>query len=79
MLGGHPLEVPLTKEEKSAIASLKRLASRWPESLWLFSNGMSVTIMRSGRSGEAVTDQSGAMDQEYIVGSVNIPNDGGDW
>jgi len=28
-----------TKKEKNAINTLKRLAKRWPESLWLFADG----------------------------------------
>lgn len=30
---------PLTEEEKKAIAALKRIAKKWPKSLWLFNNG----------------------------------------
>jgi len=36
----------LTKEEKNAIAALKRLAKRWPNTLWLFADGGSVNVMR---------------------------------
>jgi len=79
MKGGHPDEVPLTKEEENAINTLRRLQKRWPKSLWLFSNGMSVHIMRSDKNGEHVTDSFGCMCQEYIIDSIDIENDGGDW
>lgn len=36
----------LTHEERLAIAALKRLAKRWPQSLWLFSAGSSLHVMR---------------------------------
>ena len=69
----------LTKEEENAIATLKRLEKRWPKTLWLFATGMSINVMRCGEDGEQVTDSSGGMDQDYIVDSIDIPNDGGDW
>jgi len=68
-----------TKEELKAINSLKRLAKKWPKSLWLFSNGMGISIMRCGPDGGQATNEYGGMDQDYILDSVNIPNDGGDW
>jgi len=70
----------LTKEEKSAIAALKRLEKKWPESLWLFATGNSINIMRYKENGErAVIDGYGGMDPDYVVDTVSILNDGGDW
>lgn len=73
------MEFELTKEERNAISTLKRLEKRWPKTLWLFSNGMSISIMRCGENGEHVTEDHGGMSLDYIVDSVNIENDGGDW
>lgn len=42
-----------TLEEKRAIASLKRLAKRWPSSLWLYAASGSLMVMRCGEEGEA--------------------------
>lgn len=69
----------LSKEERSAIAALKRLEKRWPKTLWLFATGLSISVMRCGKGGEHVTDHSGCMDQDYIIDSIDIDNDGGDW
>jgi len=81
--GGHPDEVPLSREERLAIAALRRLASRWPRSLWLFSASGDLCVMRRGEQGDRVLvaqDEPGAsMDQTYVVTSIDVPNDGGDW
>lgn len=70
----------LTKEEKAAISALKRLSKKWPPSLWLFANGLHISIMRTGKNGEHVTDgEGGGFNQDYRVDSVDIDNDGGDW
>ena len=41
-----------TPEEQRAIATLKRLAKRWPKSLWLFSASGTLTVMRAGPHGK---------------------------
>lgn len=69
----------LTQEEKAAISALKRLAKRWPESLWLFSASGTLTVMRCGEGGEHVKNELGGMDQDYCLDTIDIPNDGGDW
>ena len=71
----------LTKEERNAISTLKRLAKRWPKGLWLFSANGTLCVMRCGPNGEQVlhSDGYGGMSQEHIVDTVDIPNDGGDW
>jgi len=84
LLGDLPrrigMEFNLTPEEKRAIRTLKVLEKIWPKTLWLFSNGMSISIMRTNERGEHATlSERGGMDQEYIVDSVDINNDGGDW
>jgi hypothetical protein len=69
----------LTKEEQNAINTLKRLEKRWPKGLWLFSNGMSISIMKYPENMDDIVNESGGMNQDYIVDSIDIPNDGGDW
>lgn len=69
----------ITKEELSAIKALERLAKKWPDSLWLFCNGCSVHILKKNENGERVLTEGGGMDDGYVVGYVNIENDGGDW
>lgn len=71
----------LTLEEKQAIASLKRLARRWPKGLWLFSGGQGgIAVMKLNERGEKVTLGRGeGFDSDYVVGHIDIPADGGDW
>lgn len=63
----------LTDEERRAIASLERLAKRWPQSLMLFSWSGSLTVMRN----ESALD-SRDLNDLIITTIENIPNDGGD-
>lgn len=71
-------EEELTKEERAAIAALQRLAKKWPETLWLFANGCGINILRT-HDGERMMNSMGCVDDAYSVGSVDIPNDGGDY
>lgn len=78
--------VNLTNEEKSAVASLKRLAQKWPDSLWLFSANGSLHVMKLNPDGSrrvhaniAGDDRAGGMDQDAVIATIDIPNDGGDW
>lgn len=80
--GEDPMDgIELTDEERRAIASLKRLAKRWPDTLWLYAGGSpdGIAILRTGGDGERVRDSRGSIDQAYVVDSVGIPSDGGDW
>lgn len=66
----------LTDEEARAIASLQRLARRWPKSLTLFSWSGSLVVFHSADMG-AVTDRDRGND--LILADIDgIPNDGGD-
>lgn len=69
----------LTPEEKSAIRALKRLEKSWPESLWLFTNGQALYVMKCDAKGKRRTVKHGGMDADAIVAQVSIPSDGGDW
>lgn len=72
--------MPLTDEERKAIASLKRLAKKWPPSLWLFTNG-AISIMKNRPDGTRAITITGGVDPDYTVDSIGeqIPSDGGDW
>jgi len=75
--GGLVMEI--TKEEKKAIATLKRLEKNWPKTIWLFATGNAINIIKCGENGSHIEDKNGTMDQKYIIDSVNINNDGGDF
>lgn len=68
-----------TPEERKAINALKRLAKTWPKSLWLFSASGSLHVMRADSDGGHIHIGSGGVDPDYILDSIDIPNDGGDW
>lgn len=75
------MELELTKEEKSAIRRLKRLAKDWPDSLWLFSASGTLWVMKRDEHGDQAMKEGfwGGCDPEYCVEIIDIPNDGGDW
>ena len=77
-----PDELELTAAEVKAIKALKRVAQTWPKSLWLFSASGSLCVMKK-KDGERVmcSDNRGgqAVDSAYVVDTINILNDGGDW
>ncbi|WP_107328101.1 hypothetical protein [Agrobacterium pusense] len=76
------MQIEPTEEERRAIATLKRLAKRWPDSLWLFSASGSLCVMRNRQDGQrALSGDSGqdGADSDYCLATIDIPNDGGDW
>jgi len=78
------MEFDLTPEEKKAIASLKRLAKKWPDSLWLYSASGTLNVMRKHEDGGHAYGggncSSTGCDPDYIVATIHgIDNDGGDW
>ena len=68
----------LTPEERKAIAALKRLAKRWPYTLWVFSASGRLCVMRHGEEGHQHMPDGG-IDPTYCVDEIDIENDGGDW
>ena len=72
-------DLELTDEERKAVAALKRVAKRWPSSLWLFSASGSLLVMRYGPDGNPVHRENGTVDPELEVAQIDIPNDGGDF
>lgn len=72
----------LTKEERNAIRSLRALAKRWPQSLWVFAGASQdgLSVMRCKEDGtKAVTGDGRGYEQGYFVELVRIPSDGGDF
>lgn len=69
----------ITYEEREAVASLKSLSKRWPKSLWLFSANGTLNVMKKKRGGKRATLPGGGMDPAYVVATIPIENDGGDW
>ena len=68
-----------TPEEAKAIKEFKALAKRWPKSLWLFSASGGLQVMRKDAQGGHAHTSSDGIDPDYILDSINIENDGGDW
>lgn len=72
--------VQLTEFERVAIRSLKRLAKRWPRSLWLFATGGPLLVMRKDSTGRRAIGERGEVDQAFVVESIEgIESDGGDF
>lgn len=71
--------ITATAEEKRAIAALKRLAKRWPKTLWLFSASGTLSVMKLRRDGDKYRLPGGGMDPQAAIADIDIPNDGGDW
>lgn len=80
--------IDLTDEERRAIASLRRLAKRWPKSLWLFSASGTLHVMRKSPDGgrPELPDKSYSSslggtvtDVRFSITTIDIDNDGGDW
>lgn len=73
---------PLTPAEERAIRTLKRLATVWPESLWLFSANGRLCVMKKDAAGDrAVFERWNGenFNQAFIMAVIEIENDGGDW
>lgn len=68
-----------TKNEEHAIRTLKHVAQKWPNSLWIFATGNQLHVMRCTPSGERAMLSNGSVDPSYCIDTVNLPSDGGDW
>jgi hypothetical protein len=69
---------PLTKKESEWIDDFRKLAKRCPKKLWLFSASGTMCVMKFPEDGETNL-KNGAVNQENLVGTISITNDGGDW
>ena len=68
-----------TVEERRAIRSLQRLARRWPHSLWIWCADGRLYVMRKGADGGHAMLRTDGVDPAYVLGTVAIEADGGDW
>jgi len=68
----EPIEFELTDEEVAAISVLRRLAKRWPKSLWLFVDTNTLNVMRKDESGNQAHTAEGGCDWEYSVATIGI-------
>ena len=77
------MKASVSADEKRAIASLNRVAKKWPKSLWLFSASGTLWVMKCGADGKPVMTPTrigdGGTDPAYCITKIDIPNDGGDW
>ena len=69
----------LTDKERNAVVLVRKLALKWPKSLWLFSASGSLWIMKKNEDGEKAMLSNGGVDPDYQIALVTIENDGGDW
>jgi hypothetical protein len=70
----------LTDEERRAVASLQRLAKRWPQSLKLISMEGSLGVIRTADPRWVDDTKPSFERQAAIIADIDgIPNDGGAW
>lgn len=69
----------ITKKEESAVNALRKVAKKWPKSLWLFSASGTLCVMKYKSDRTRGITRFGGVDQDYIVDTIDIANDGGDW
>lgn len=66
-------------EEKIAISALKRLAKKWPDTLWLFSASGTLCVMKKTEDNDHARLANGAVDPSFCITTISIESDGGDW
>lgn len=69
---------PATEAELKWIAEFKKLAKKCPKKLWLFSGSGTLYVMKTPKNGEQNTE-TGGVNHDNILDTINIQNDGGDW
>jgi hypothetical protein len=69
----------LTRQEELAIELLRKAARHWPKSLWIFAADNQLHIMKKDENGKIPTESDGGFDQSFLVDSIDIEADGGDW
>ncbi len=74
------MAVEPTAAEAKWIRGMKALAKRRPKRLWLFSANGTLCVMRSDEDGGHIHLMSNdGIDPAFILDTLKIPNDGGDW
>ena len=66
-----------------AIQALQQIQKIWPQSLWLYSAGGTLYVMKK-KDGDIVMKggidkENCGVDDNFIVAKIEIENDGGDW
>jgi hypothetical protein len=69
----------MNKRERECIAELKELAEKWPESLWIFADGILLNVLKTKKDGTPAYNLDGEVDENYLLAEIEIPNDFGDW
>jgi hypothetical protein len=71
----------LTQEEALAIAALRRLALRWPQTLKVVSMGGSLSVVHTNDPRWGLAPEAGSQSRPgCVLADIDgIPNDGGDW
>lgn len=72
-------ELIVTKKEQKSIDSLKRLSKSWPKSIWIFAADGSLNIMKCNEVNDIAINSVGGVDQNYLIDTIPIMSDGGDW
>lgn len=68
----------LTDDEAKAIASLERLAKRWPKTLRLVSMSGDLAVVHT-KDDRFLSDDSLERQEAVLADIRGIPNTGGDW
>lgn len=68
----------LTKEEQKWINDFKKLAKKCPKSLWLFA-GTGMNVLKTDADGNRKYNDIGSVDHRYLIDTIDIPCDGGDF
>lgn len=81
-------DVQLTEEEAKLIRSLQRLSVKWKRNgkrLWLYSASGTLCVMldQGGNNPHprmgGLNPSNEGVNQDNVVTTIDIPNDGGDW
>jgi hypothetical protein len=71
--------IEVTPEELKAIKRLQNAAKNFPKTLWLFSASGTLCVMKKENGSPVMLHNTGGVDPDYIIDTIKIENDGGDW
>ena len=70
--------IETTVGEDKVITTLENLAKRWPKTLWLFAADAQIYVMKKEKGQHVIAEFEG-VDPDYVVATIHIDADGGDW